>query len=316
MEPSEIRMLTRFSQRRFGSFSEAADELSEALAEAVPGVVALARMDPDDGVHHVIASRGEGLSGLGCGATLPSAAGGVDGDFLRSLGAQAWLSSSLEMSDGRIVGVLLAVDGRAEAFRPEHEARLRVAARLLSHEWENVELRSELRRLRGRLNADSSTDADTGLPDRQGFLQLLGQEWREAEGGAVESVLVVCRVGSGAGEDGNGAGGAKDRLALKLAAETLKATTRDTDRVGRVAEMSVGAILVGCSPRDTPAFLARFLGALERVTEGSRFGIEVSCGVQPLADTSSATEALDLAAAAAGEPGQLRAADRPPQALG
>jgi GGDEF domain-containing protein len=316
MEPSEIKILARFSQHRFHNFSQAADELLEILAEAVPGVAALARLDPDDGVHRVIGSRGEGVGGLDCGAVLPSAGSGVEADFLRCLGAQAWLSSPLELSDGRIVGVLCAVDGRADSFRPEHEAQLGLVARLLSHEWENVELRSELRRLRGRLSADPSTDADTALPDRQGFLELLGHEWREAERGAVQSVLVACRVGSGTGASGEGATDAKGRLALKLAAETLKATTRDADRVGRIAEMAIGAVLVGCSPQDTPAFLARFLGALERVSEGSRPGIEVSCGVQPLADTSSATEALDLAEAAAGEPERLRPPDRPPQVLG
>jgi GAF domain-containing protein len=316
MEPSEIRILTRFSQHRFHNFSQAADELLDALAEAVPGVVALARLDPDDGAHRVIGSRGEGIAGLDSGAVLPSAGSAVDADFLRSLGAQAWISAPLEMSDGRIVGVLCAVDCQAEAFRPEHEAQLALVARLLGHEWENVELRSELRRLRGQLSADPSTDADTRLPDRQGFLELLGREWREAERGAVESVLVVCRVAGGAGANGDGGADAKDRLALKLAAETLKATTRDTDRVGRIAEMAIGTILVGCSPRDTPAFLARFLGALERVTKGSRPAIEVSCGVQPLADTPSAAEALDLAEAAAGEPAEPQAPERPHQALG
>lgn len=316
MESSEIQILTRFSQHRFHNFSEAADELLDALAEAAPGVVALARLDPEDGVFRVIGSRGEGIGSLDCGAVLPAAGSGVDADFLRSLGAQALISSPLEMSDGRIAGVLCAVDGQADAFRPEHGALLALVARLLGHEWENVELRSELRRLRGQLNADLSTDADTRLPDRQGFLELLGQEWREAERGAAEAVLIVCRVASGAGANGDGATDAKDRLALKLAAETLKATTRDTDRVGRIAEMALGAVLVGCGPQDTPAFLARFLGALERVTEGSRPGIEVACGVQPLADTPSAMEALDLAEAAAGEPGESRPPARSPQALG
>jgi PleD family two-component response regulator len=315
MESNETRTLARFSQRRFRSFSEAADEVLEALAEALPGVVALGQLDPDERVHRVIEARGEGVGGLGGGATLPLAGNDIDADFLRSLGAQDWLSMPLEMSDGRIVGVLCAVDAGAGAYRPEHAAQLGVAARLLSHEWESVELRSELRRLRGRVNAGPSTDADTGLPDREGFFELLTREWRLTERGTVRSVLVVCRVGEGAGESGNGTLSAKDRLALKLAAETLAATARATDCVGRIAEMAVGAILVGCDPQDTPAFVARFLGAFERVTMGGGPEIEVSCGVQPLADASSPTEALDLAEIAADESGRSRTPDLSPQAL-
>jgi GGDEF domain-containing protein len=304
MQPDQIRTLARLSQRRFRNFSEAVDEVLDALAESLPGVVALGRLDPDERAHRVIGARGDGVAGLGAGAALPSAGNGIDTDFLRSLGACAWLDMPLETSDGRIVGVLCAADARADFYKPEHEAQLGIAARLLSHEWESVELRSEVRRLRRRVNAGPSTDADTGLPDRDGFLELLAREWRLVGRGTVRSVLVVCRVAA-CGEGGNGAG-AKDRLALKLAAETLEATVRDTDRVGRVGEMAVGAILVGCHLEDTPGFVARFLGAFERITAGSRPEIEVSCGVQSLVAASSPSEALDLAEIAAGEPGRVR----------
>jgi GGDEF domain-containing protein len=313
MVSSETGTLIHVAQRRFQSFSEAADALLQALAQVVPGVVALGRLDADEGIHRVIEARGEGLSGLGRGAALVPAEGSIDPDFLRSLGAQDWLCAPLEMNDGRIVGVVCAADSRPGVYRPEHSAELGLIARLLSHEWESVELRSELRRLRGRVNAGPSTDPDTGLPNREGFLDLLNQEWRLAEEGTVESVLVVCRVG-GDGDGGQGTASAKQRLALKLTADVLKATTRGSDRAGRVAEMTVGAILVGCKPEDTPSFVARFLGALERVADGGQAGIRVSCGVQPLAGTSAPQEALELAEAAAGEAGDAENVEGAPEA--
>jgi GGDEF domain-containing protein len=311
METDESRTLARFSHR-FRSFSEAAAELMEALAEALPGVVALCRADPDEGVHRVIEARGEGVSGVRGGAALRQDGDGVDAEFLRELGAGDWLSAPLEMSDGRIVGVLCAVDPRSGAYGPEHAARLGLAARLLGHEWESVELRSELRRLRARLSLDTSADPDTGLPGRDGFLELLTREWRLAERGTVQSVLVVCRVRVGADPGGDGESGAQARLALKLVAETLEATTRDTDRVGRVAETDLAAILVGCGPQDAPAFVERLLGAVERVGGTRRPQVEVACGVQALTGVPSPAEALDLAGAAAGQPEQAPAPDPDP----
>jgi GGDEF domain-containing protein len=308
VEPNETRTLVRLVQRRPRSFSEAADSVLDALAEAIPGVIALGRLELDEQVHRVIETRGDGLSRLSRGVGLPAAGGGdtgLDAEFLRSLGAQAWLGAPLETSDGRIVGVLCALDPRDAVYGPPHAAQLGVAARLLGHEWESVELRSEVRRLRRRIDAGPGTDPDTGLPSRETFLELLDREWRLAERGTVQSVLVVCRIGgdaaAGNGDGGTAGSGAGGRLALKVTAEVLGGSARATDRVGRVGETAVAAILVGCRLRDTPAFVARFLEALGRVSEGRRPGIEVACGVQPLNGTSSPEEALGLAEAAAGE---------------
>lgn len=314
MDPTETGALVGLAQRRFQNFSEAADSLLDTLTAVIPGVLVLGRLDPDEQVHHVIEARGVGLNGLSRGAALIPAEGGVSPEFLRALGAQDWISAPLEMTDGRIAGVLCAVDAEADTYRPEHAAQLCIAARLLGHEWESVELRSELRRLRGQVNAGPSTDAETSLPDRDGFIDLLHHEWRLVEEGAVESVLVVCRVTSAESEYGNGTPSAGNRLALKLAADVLAATTRGSDKVGRTGEMTLGAILVGCELGNTPAFVARLLGALERVGNGTQPTIEVSCGVQPLAGTSTPHEALDLAEVASEEPGRLPTDDLAPQA--
>jgi len=314
MQPEDTRNLDRISRRRFRDFSEAVDGSLDALTEALPGVVALTRLDPEERVHRVIEARGEGVGGLSNGAVIPQAGSAEDAEFLRLLGARDCLVMPLEMSDGRIVGLLCAADGRADVYREGHAAQLSVAARVLAYEWESVELRSELRRLRSRFSAGSGGDADTGLPGRDGFLEHLAREWGLAERGAVQSVLIACRVAGGdAAPDGTSA---RDRLALKLAAETLQATTRDSDLVGRIAADALGAVLVGCSPQHTPSFVARFLGALERVSEGGRSEVAVSCGVQPLAGTASPEEALELAETAAGEPRSAARPDPEPRVVG
>ena len=303
MEGSQTDTLLRLSRRRFRNFSEAASEVLEALTQALPGVVALGRLDPDERAHQVIEVRGEGVSGLERGASLPLAGDELDAGFLQSLGARAWLDIPLEMSDGSIAGTLCTVHPQPDVYRLEHEGLLGVAARLLGQEWESVELRSELRRLRTQVSAGPTTDAETGLANREGFLDLLGHEWRLAERGTVDSVLIACRVNGG--ENGNEGIDARGRLALKVAADVLQGSARVTDRVGRIAESTIGAVLVGCPLEDAPAFVARFLSALDRVTEGQH-PIEVSCGVQPLGGASSPEEALGLAEAAAADPGRSR----------
>jgi GGDEF domain-containing protein len=302
MDPNETRTFVRLSQRRFGSFSEAAGEVLDALGDALPGVTALGQLDLAERVNQVIEARGEGVSGLERGSTLPLAGDGLNVEFLRSLGARSWLSRPLEMSDGRIVGVLCAVDAEPDAYRSEHQAQLGVAARLLGHEWESVELRSELRRLRAQVNAGPSTDTDTGLPNREGFLELLKHDWHLAERGTVESVLFSVRVG-GIGSHNGEAVSARERLALKVTAEVLAGSIRVTDRVGRVGDTTLAAILTGCPLADAPAFVARFLGGLDRVADGGQGTVDVSCGVQPLAGTSSPEESLALAEAAARDSG-------------
>ena len=299
MDPRETGALIGLAQRRFQNLSDAADSLLETLTDVVPGVLVLARLDHDEQIHYVIEVRGQGVDGLRRGTALIPVDTGVSADSFRSLGAADWISAPLEMSDGRIAGVLCAVATEPDAYRPEHSAQLGIAARLLGYKWESVQLRSELRRLRGQVNAGLSTDAETGLPDRDGFNDLLRAEWNAMEEEAVESVLVVCRVARSG--HGNGAPAAGDRRALKLAADVLAATVRGGDRIGRIGEMALGTILVECPIDETPAFVARYLDVLERFTDGEQPPIEVFCGVQPLAGTTTPEEALDLAEVAATE---------------
>jgi GGDEF domain-containing protein len=321
MESTQAKSLIRLGHPRFHSFSDAAEAALEALADAVPGLIVLTRMEPDGQGCRVIDVRGSGVDGIARGAVLPlrvpangdrttsgdaadtSPEDALDREFLQSMGAQACLGMSLETSDGRIVGTLSALDPRAGAYGCDHLAMLGIAARLLSHEWERVELRAELGRLRRRASVDVGIDAETGLPNRDSFVDLLDQAWGLAHRGTVESVLVAFRIGTGP-EERSRDGDAMSRLAVKVASEVLEGSARTTDRIGRVAEGTVAAVLVGCRAEDAPAFIERFRAALGRVTEGGNPRVELSFGVQVLAETPSSRKALELAEVAAGVPHQ------------
>jgi GGDEF domain-containing protein len=258
-------------------------------------------MDPEEQACRVIGIQGGGVDGLYKGAILPLGSppnAEIDQEFLDSLGVEGCLGVPLEMSDGRIVGTLSALDSRADAYRCEHVAMLGIAARLLSYQWESVERRAELRRLRGRLSESANVDPETGLLNRDGFLELLDHDWRLAERGAVESVLVAFRVDGDSNRSPNG--GAMSKLALKIAAEVLEASVRTTDRTGRIGETTLAATLVGCRLEQAPMFVERFRAALGRVTRGSNPRVELSHGIQALGGVSSSQEALGLADAAAG----------------
>jgi len=304
-------VLIRICQQRYRGFAEAAEAVLDALAEVVPGVVVLSQVDPDAQVCRVIGVQGVGVDGLQRGTVLPlssrsdgdaTAAGPgpyeIDGDLLDSLGVEGRIGIPLEMSDGQIVGVLFALDSRADAYRSKHVAMLGVAGRLLSYEWESVERRAELRRLRARLPESANVDSETGLLNRDGFLGLLDHDWRLAERGTVESVVVAVRVegDSRRGPDGD----AVDKLALKIAAEVLAGNVRRTDRAARVGDSTLAVSLVGCAPEQAPVFVERFRAALERVTRSGYPRIGLSHGIRSLSGVSSAQEALSCAEAAIG----------------
>ncbi|MBW8059384.1 MAG: GGDEF domain-containing protein [Solirubrobacterales bacterium] len=320
MKSSEAKALIRLGHPRFRNFSDAAESTLNALADVIPGVIVLSQLEPEEQGCRVIDVRGAGMNGTHKGTVLPLGApvgadypppgdaheplpdSGLDWDYLQSLGARACLEMPLEMSDGRIVGILSALDSRGDVYGCDHVAMLGVAARLLSYEWESVERRAELQRLRRRSAVSTTVDLETGLPNRDGFLDLLDHEWRLANRGTVESVLVVFRMGADPVQalDGD----AMSKLAVKIAADVLEGNARATDRVGRVGEATVAAILVGCRTEHVPNFVGRFQAALRRVTEGRGPRIELSHGVHALAGTPSPEAVLKLTEAAAEASGQ------------
>ncbi len=320
MDGIEAQTLIRLGQPRFRSFSDAVEPVLSAIADAVPGVIALGQLEPYEPGCRIIEVRGTGLDGIGKGTVLPlrAAANGdapplsetqdraptaeLDYEYLKSIGALACLGMPLELSDGRIVGILAALDSGADVHDSAHVALLGIAARLLSHEWESVEQRAELRRLRRSPSADAKIDTDTGLPSRDSFLGLLDHEWALTNRGTVESVLVAFRIGEDPDRGPNR--DPQSRLAIKIVAEVLEANARTTDRLGRIGEATVAAILVGCRVENASDFVERVQSALSRVTEGRGPRIELCDGVQALAGTPSPEEAFMRAEGAA------RASDR------
>jgi GGDEF domain-containing protein len=313
MESSETATLTQLTNQRFRSFSEAVESVLATLEETIPGTVMLGQLDPAEELCRVVDLRGTSIS-LERGMTLPLAAaaadenggsgsdglpdvpveGRLDREFLGSLSVEACLAIPLEMTDGSIVGTLCALDTAADSYSHDHLAILAVAARLLGYEWDSVRRRVELQRLNERLREVDGSDADTGLLNRESFLDCLDREWRLTERGSVESVLMVCQVRVEA--PAGGLGETMATLALKDAAEVLGATTRSTDHAGRTGTMDLAAILVGCHGSEgARAFVRRFGAALERVTEGRAMPISIFWGTQALADSPSAAEALEQA---------------------
>lgn len=311
MEPAETRTLIELCRPGYGSFSEAVETTLDTLDQVVPGGLLLGRVDQSQDSCRVIGSRETGVEALQDGAALPLAAGSagaapggrapgveIDPEFLASLGKSAYATLPLELSNGRIVGVLAALDPGGGEQRPDHVALLAVGARLLGHEWESVERRAELRRLRGRLADSPDADADTGLHNREAYLGLLEHDWSLAARGTVESTLVVLSVGPDSERESAPLG----RLAVKVAAEVLEGSIRRTDRAARVGERTLAATLIGCRGEQAPFFVDRFRGALERVTGSASVTVHFTHAILPLADATSPEQALTLAEAAVGAP--------------
>jgi GGDEF domain-containing protein len=294
MEATESAALVALVSRRFQSFAEAVEAALGGLSNALPGTLGLGQFDPDGETCKVTDLAGDPIPGLERGTALRLAgpeSDWLDRDLLRTVGIESSLVAPLELSDGNVVGLLFGLAAPRGAYGPDHGVLLGVAARVLATQWESVRTRSELRRLREGLRDGRRTDADTGLPNRDSFLELLEREWKLAKRNSVRSVVVACHVAvPGAGK---AHGSPVALLALKDAAEVLAGSVRATDHVGRVEIAELAAILVGCDGRaGAEAFIDRYRRALERATRGRPFEIEVSCAFQDLGPTSSALDAL------------------------
>lgn len=327
MEPNETHALIQMCRLRFRSFSEAADSILASLAEAVPGALVLGKFEPEQGACRVIGVAGDEIAGLGRGSSVPLAGDELDRGFLGTVGVESCSGIPLELRDGRVVGTVAALSAEPEVYGDAAIVMLGIAARMLSFEWDALELRAEMQRLRTRLPAGESVDTETALPNRESFLALVEHELLLARRGTVESVLVVFEVGAGAGaRDGADAGGseasadagaassATDKLALKLAAETLGGCARTTDRIGRIGPQELAVILIGCPPEQATAFVDRYLAAIERVNRGGGPQIRLSHGVVSLAAVSSPEQAVELATEATGAaPGPPTGTPREPE---
>jgi diguanylate cyclase (GGDEF)-like protein len=296
-----LTALARLAERRFPSFSEAADAVLDLLEGELPsGTVLLGQVDWDGGEYRLIDVRGEAASELQPGSTLPlssNANGGGGGllapEALSSLSVRSYLAVPLETNAGGGAITVCALAAGTDLFTRAHLELLTVSGRLLTYEWESIKWRADLRRLSERLRDPERTDALTGLSNRTAFVEALEREWRLAERGSTENFLVVCRLSNLADVGARHGDGVKELL-LKDAAEVMEAAIRRSDHAGRLGEDSFGVVLVGCKGREgAEAFQGRFEQALARATGERPASLSVVCAIHALGEFESPEQALE-----------------------
>lgn len=300
MSGTLLSALARLAERRFTSFSEAADTVLDLLeAELPPGSVLLGRVDWDDCELRLIDVRGEATAELQAGSLLPLAPGAngrsgglLDPQALQSLSVRSYLALPLESSSGGAL-TLCALASGTDVFTSTHLELLTVAGRLLTYEWESVQWRADLRRLDERLRDPERTDALTGLLNRIAFVEAVEREWRLAERGTIETYVLACRM-SNLGQIAERHGAAVGELLLKDAADVMQTAIRRTDYAGRLADDAYGAVLVGCKGLEgAAAFIGRYGQALAGVTQERPARLAVAYAICSLGDAESPEAALD-----------------------
>jgi diguanylate cyclase (GGDEF)-like protein len=290
-----LSALARLAERRFTSFSEAADTVLDLLEAALPpGSILLGRVDWDEGELRLIDVRGLAGAELGAGSTLPLAPGAnggsrgfLDPQALQALSVRSYLALPLDSSSGAGALTLCALAAGTNVFNQEHLDVLTVAGRLLTYEWESVKWRADLRRLGERLR-----DSLTGLLNRVAFVEAVEREWRLAERGTLETYVLAFRV-SNLVTVAQRHGSAVANLMLKDAADVMQTAIRRTDHAGRLAEDGFGAVLVGCKGLEgAAAFIGRYGQALTRVTHERPARLELAYAICSLGDAESPEAAL------------------------
>ena len=301
MSGTALSSLARLAERRFTSFSEAADTVLDLLeAELPPGSVLLGRVDWDEGELHLIDVRGVAASSLQPGGTLPLAAnangggtGLLDPTALQRLAVRSYLALPLETSSGAGALTVCALASGTDVFTQTHLELLTVAGRLLTYEWESVKWRADLRRLGERLRDPERTDALTGLLNRVAFMEAAEREWRLAERGTLETYVLACRL-TNLRQISERHGAAVGELLMKDAADVMQSAIRRTDHAGRLTDDVYGAVLVGCKGLDgAAAFIGRYGQALQRVTHERPAQLEVAYAMCSLGSAESPEAAFD-----------------------
>ena len=303
LEPLDA--LSRLAARRFGSFADAANAVLDLLAGAVPGgCVLLGQVDWDAGECRVLDARGGAVER---GSSLPLSGGGdglIGPEALASVCPGAWVTAPLDAADGSVVALLIASPG-GDVAPPRYLAQLLlVAARILSYEWESISTRAELHRLAEAVRDREHTDPVTGLPNRDALLEDLEREWELSRRGSVETLVVVAHLNERSAV-AERHGQAVADLILKDVADVLTGAVRRADHLAQIADDALAIVLVGCKGEEgARAFVGRVARALERVAAARPAPARISYGIHGLADTGSASEAIELAevAARAAEP--------------
>ena len=300
MSGSVLSALARLAERRFPSFSEAADTVLDLLeAELPPGSVLLGQVDWEESEFRLIDVRGEAADRVQPGSTLPLAenanggAGGLlDPSALSELAVRSYLAMPLETSAGGGAITLCALSSGTDRFTRGHLEVLAIAGRLLTYEWETVKWRADLRRLNERLRDPERTDPLTGLLNRTSFIEEVEREWRLAERGSTETYLLACRLDN-LEELKRRHGDGVAELLLRDAADVIEEAIRRSDHAGRVSEDLYGAVLVGCKGQEgADAFFDRFQHALGRATAERPATFDLAYSVLALGQAESPEDAL------------------------
>jgi diguanylate cyclase (GGDEF)-like protein len=309
-----LSALARLAERRFTSFSEAADTVLDLLeAELPPGSILLGRVDWDEGELKLIDVRGAASAALGAGSTVPLAPGAnggsrgfLDPQALQQLSVRSYLALPLDSSSGAGALTLCALAPGSDVFTQDHLDVLSIAGRLLTYEWESVKWRADLRRLGERLRDPVRTDALTGLLNRVAFVEAVEREWRLAERGTIETYVLAFRISNLPAIVARN-GSAVAELMLKDAADVMQTAIRRTDYAGRLGDDTFGAVLVGCKGLEgAAAFIGRYGQALTRVTHERPAQLELSYAICSLGDAVSPEAALTrIEAEAAGAAPEL-----------
>src|SRR5829696_1852981 len=302
---TSLSALARLAERRFPSFSEAADTVLDALELELPaGSVLLGQVDWDEREYRLMDVRGEAAGELGPGHTLPLAAAENGGGLLAPetlsvLGVRSYLEIPLETSAGGGSITLAALASGTDLFNRAHLELLAIAGRLLTYEWETVKWRADLRRMGERLRDPETTDALTGLLNRTAFKEALEHEWSAAGRVPGEAYLVVCRLANLA-EVGARHGEPVAELLLKDAAEVMGEAIRRSDHAGRLSDDLFGALLVGCKGLPgAEAFSERFTHALARATRERPATLELAWHVMAIEEIEAPVKGLAKAEKAA-----------------
>ncbi len=305
MGATAIPALARLTERRFQSFSEAADAVLDLLEHELPAdTILIGQLDWGEGLLRILDARGR-TQGVQPGSALPltghehgdHGGGLIDPTALTAIDVRSYLAIPFETHDGGGAITLCALGTDVDRFTTTDLDVLSIAGRMLTYEWETVRWRAELRRMSEQLRDPESTDPVTGLPDATRFSHALDREWTLAQRGVVESYVVTCRA-TNLDEVIASHGEAMARLLLKDMADVLGAAIRRTDHIGRSASDEIASVLVGCKGKaGADAFFARFQDSFAHVTSSRPTTLTVTYGVRNLGDADSGEDALAAARA-------------------
>jgi diguanylate cyclase (GGDEF)-like protein len=292
-----LSALARLAERRFPSFSEAADAVLDLLESELPaGSILVGQVDSDGGEYRLIDVRGEAAGTLQPGSTLPVSHGGnglLDPETLASLEVKSYLAVPLETSAGGGAITVCALAAGTDLYTRSHLDLIAVAGRLLTYEWESVKWRADLRRLSERLRDPEKTDPVTGLNHRTSFEEALEREWRLAERGSSDAFVVVLRL-TNLGQIAERHGDGLKELLLKEAGEVLERAIRRSDHAGRLDDDALGAVLVGCKGIEgAEAFYERFEQGIARVTQERPASLQVTHSIKALGECDTPEQGLE-----------------------